>query len=68
MDASEKGTWVGLPDSRTRSKDPLPRPVTQMPVSCCEWQECDEQAVEIRDTPWGDLPVCYEHARTPLDR
>jgi hypothetical protein len=33
----------------------------------CEWPECREQATCVRDTPWGDLPVCNVHAQTPLD-
>ncbi len=33
----------------------------------CEWQECEEDAACLRDTPWGDLPVCNVHAQVPLD-
>ena len=32
----------------------------------CEWQMCEDFAAFIRETPWGDLPVCRTHARTPL--
>lgn len=32
----------------------------------CEWQECAADAVEVRDTPWGELFVCAAHAVAPL--
>jgi hypothetical protein len=36
-------------------------------LSICGWQECEEQAVIVRDTPWGDLHVCSAHEHTPLE-
>lgn len=32
----------------------------------CEWQECNANAVDVRDTPWGDLYVCEMHLHAPL--
>ena len=32
----------------------------------CGWQECEEKAVVVRGTPWGDLYVCRAHVETPL--
>jgi hypothetical protein len=32
----------------------------------CEWQECDADAVSVRDTPWGELFVCAAHAVASL--
>lgn len=32
----------------------------------CGWQECEERAVSVRGTPWGDLFVCESHVDTPL--
>jgi hypothetical protein len=32
-------------------------------VPMCMWEDCKNIAVGPGATPWGDLPVCYEHAR-----
>lgn len=32
----------------------------------CEWQTCQNRAAFMRDTTWGELPVCETHAREPL--
>lgn len=32
----------------------------------CGWQLCENRAEYVRDTPWGDLPVCGNHLHTPL--
>jgi hypothetical protein len=52
--------------NRLRTKEL--RPVTPEDAATrCEWQECQEPSVFIRDTPWGDLPVCSGHAYEPLN-
>jgi hypothetical protein len=49
-----------MPQSDTRALPP------EYESSCCEWQECVYEAVAVRDTSWGDLLVCTEHAQAPL--
>ena len=33
----------------------------------CEWQGCEEDAVCLRDTPWGCVPMCPAHEHAHLE-